>query len=498
MLYGDFLEKSKCSIGNDNNDDNVLRVKLDYSASVLRLLVEFCFTDRLDSLEGGGGNNYNNKNGDEEDTTMNNSIATSDNDDGSSNDSRVTDDNNNEKKESKCQGGKEEGGSDSNNNRTSLSLSRTARILTSLSAAAHYFDIPKLEHDILSRLNDIMAHHPSFACVVLDEASNIMQEELCMVAMERIRARPKAALLPYDGNGGVVSANSVLNNETTTTIMNDGIQDKGGVVALSASLLERVVFDEKSNASELTKFTCLTAWVEGCCHEIAHDVEANIKREVPSDEEEDGDETTTTTCNYDTITTSSSPAKSCEKSHREQKQSIAAHLATKLDLSLIPASDLDTVSYSNLLSKDDLFKAYRLQALNAERTKSKVFVEGAGISEINGTYIQGGVHEGIPIYNKEGVWRDREEIFRIFLCTYSNGNKSWCISIVPKGKEPGKTTDVDFYECPVTYGSKGVVGPYAGVSENGLGVVPSRGWKLVNFGQPPTPKCSLIAGVGSD
>lgn len=102
------------------------------------------------------------------------------------------------------------------------------------------------------------------------------------------------------------------------------------------------------------------------------------------------------------------------------------------------------------------------------------------------------------MYNKEGLWKDREEVFRIFLCTYSNGNKSWCISIVPKGKEPGKTTDVDFYECPVQYGSKGGVSGAYGVGENGLGVVPSRGWKLVNFGQPPTPKCSLIAGVSSD
>jgi hypothetical protein len=25
-----------------------------------------------------------------------------------------------------------------------------------------------------------------------------------------------------------------------------------------------------------------------------------------------------------------------------------------------------------------------------------------------------------------------------------------------------------------------------------LDMVPSRGWKLVNYGQPPVPKCSLI------
>ena len=126
-----------------------------------------------------------------------------------------------------------------------------------------------------------------------------------------------------------------------------------------------------------------------------------------------------------------------------------------------------------------------------------MFVEGAGLAEVNGTYIQGGVHEGTPMYNKEGVWRDREEVFRIFLCTYSNGNKSWCLSIVPKGKDPGKTTDLDFYECPVSYGKGGGLGHpmYGGTAEN---IVPNRGWKLVNYGQPPVPKFSLIGGCLED
>ena len=475
MLYGDFRETKQQQCSSDN-EENVLRVTLNYSESVLRLLVEFCFTDRLDSLEGGSSSS-------QDDDTIdggNENEGSQEEDNCSSSDSRVTDDC--DKKD------KHEYEEES----SPPSLARTARLLTSLSSAAHYFDIPKLEHDILSRLNEIMTQHPSLACVVLDQGSQIMQEDLCQVALERILARPKAALLPYDNTIYGCCSSSMTHD---TNIMDSITQDKGGVEALSASLLERVVFDEKSTASELTKFTCLQRWVERCPHDVVQDDEALLTRESPSDEE-DGEAHTSS---------SSSPAKSTgnqnvtTKSHHEQKRSIAAHLAQKLDLSLIPASDLDTVSNSNLLSKDDLFKAYRLQALNAERTKSKVFVEGAGLPEVNGTYIQGGVHEGIPMYNKEGVWRDREEVFRIFLCTYSNGNKSWCISIVPKGKEPGKTTDVDFYECPVTYGNKGGgVGPYAGMSENGLGIVPSRGWKLVNFGQPPTPKCSLIAGVSSD
>ena len=59
---------------------------------------------------------------------------------------------------------------------------------------------------------------------------------------------------------------------------------------------------------------------------------------------------------------------------------------------------------------------------------------------------------------------------------------------------------LDFYECPVSYGKGGGItsSSYGGSSENGLGVVPSRGWKLVNYGQPPVPKCSLIAGCLED
>ena len=71
---------------------------------------------------------------------------------------------------------------------------------------------------------------------------------------------------------------------------------------------------------------------------------------------------------------------------------------------------------------------------------------------------------------------------------------------MPKGKEPGKTTDLDFYECPVSYGKAGMISnaTSGGSTDSGLCVVPSRGWKLVNYGQPPVPKCSLIAGCLED
>ena len=95
------------------------------------------------------------------------------------------------------------------------------------------------------------------------------------------------------------------------------------------------------------------------------------------------------------------------------------------------------------------------------------------------------------IFNASGLKPQKEETFCIFLCTYSNGNKSWCLSVVPKEKEPGKTSDIDFYECPVSFGK-------IAASASGGETVPSRGWKLVSYGSPPVPKCSLIAGCAEE
>jgi len=478
MLYGEFRETQRQS----NNDEGKIEVKLDYSGRVLQLLVEFCFTDKLASLDDNNGNSS--------------------------------------------------GSSGTDDAANGFTLEEKARLLTNLSGAAHYLDVPKLENDIKVQLNAMMLEHPSVACAILDEASNLVSgEELGIISMERIRARPKAALLLRDCNGdgrsgGAISPTfaSITAANGTTANNNGAWGEKGGVASLNASLLEQVIFDDQSTASELTKFLCLQKWVEGCKHEVTLDECDLPRKRLDTDEitaartpqkaprkQIGSDPCTGNTGDQQSSaqtpppsppskSQSSDEATSTESQH-ERRLSIAKYLASKLDLSLIPASDLSTsITESNLMSVHDLYQAYRLQALNAERTKSKVFVEGAGLTEVNGTYIQRGVHEGTPMYNKEGVWRDREEVFRIFLCTYSNGNKSWCLSVVPKGKEPGKTTDLDFYECPVSYGKGGGItsGSYGGGAENGFGVVPSKGWKLVNYGQPPVPKCSLIAGCLED
>ncbi|KAL9179461.1 hypothetical protein ACHAXT_008751 [Thalassiosira profunda] len=429
MLYGEFRETRSTSSG-----ENV-EVRLGYSGRVLELLVEFCFTDRLESLASRRG-----------------------------------------------------------------TPEEKARLLTNLSGAAHYFDIPKLEGDIQVQLDKMMQEHASLACAIVDESSRMLSgEELALMAMERIRARPKAALLHWESglaSGGASGPSSFA--APTGKFATAAWGEKGGVASLNASLLEQVIFDEQSTAGELTKFMCLQKWVKECKHEVMAEDAESPRKGRGTDEILSA---RTPQPPSSSPTSKSQTGEACADSQHELRLRIAKHLAEKLDLSLIPASDLSTtITDSRLISTHDLFQAYRLQALTAERGKSKIIVEGAGLAEVNGTYIQRGVHEGTPMYNKEGVWRDREEVFRIFLCTYSNGNKSWCLSVVPKGKEPGKTTDLDFYECPVSYGKSGSIAgsSYGGSAENGLGVVPSRGWKLVNYGQPPVPRCNQIAGCLED
>ena len=504
MLYGKFRETQS------NNQSNVVKVKLDYDTMVLTLLVEFCFTDQLASLDNttaatsAASATATAKNNDIGDTVgKRDSVNTEE--EGTNNDMLTNNNYNN-----------------SNNNTTALliNLEEKARLLTKLSGAAHYFDIPKLEVDVQQQLNGLMHTYPSLACAILDESSNIPSgDKLCTIAMSYIRARPKASLLHWNNyyyhttttnccnNDGGVSNNSLLssssyyssmksssssyidnNSELQPPLKNEDMA--GGVISLNASLLEQVIFDEQSTANELTKFLCLQSWVNGCKHDVsASTYEGFIGDIIDLPRKQRGDDTdvvivddnnaaislckTSIGSSATAITASASsasvtaaavlPINSSNEDQYEQRLLIAKHLSQKLDLSLIPASDLSTIiTDSNLISTHDLYQAYRLQALNAERTKSKVFVEGAGLPEVNGTYLQRGVHEGTPMYNKEGVWRDREEIFRIFLCTYSNGNKSWCLSIVPKGREPGKTTDIDFYECPVSYGKTGPALPYGG------------------------------------
>ena len=132
-----------------------------------------------------------------------------------------------------------------------------------------------------------MMDHPSISCSILDECSKVLSgEELGNLAMDRIRCRPKAALLHWEGDVGNMNSGGggVVVGGSSSTFASSGIQttsnnsnnnntraqwgQKGGVIALNASLLESVIFDDQSSADEYTKFKCLQRWVEGCQFEV--------------------------------------------------------------------------------------------------------------------------------------------------------------------------------------------------------------------------------------
>jgi len=196
-----------------------------------------------------------------------------------------------------------------------------ARTLVLVSCAAHYLDIPLLEKYVLEQLDEIMSHCPPLACAVYDEASRlgIPAENLLEASAEKIRSNLKSSLL------------------------NEASECGGGVRALDESALGKIVFDEKLTTSEVTKFSCLQKWAE----ETTEDSEESTKR---GHEEE---ETTNAV------------------SWKRRKFSIASNLAKRVDLSLIPASELSTlVEESGLVSSEALYRFYKSQALKLQALSS--------------------------------------------------------------------------------------------------------------------------------
>mmetsp|Transcript_51397 Transcript_51397/g.61901 ORF Transcript_51397/g.61901 Transcript_51397/m.61901 type:complete len:362 (-) Transcript_51397:89-1174(-) len=349
MLYGEFRETSS------------REVRLDYTGAVLRVVVEFCFTDDGNASHHFGG----------------------------------------PKAES------------------------FVRSLVRVSAAAHYFDIPHLEANVYQKLTDMIVELPSLACVVYDESINIGNpvEALSRMAEKKIRARPRKSLLPVKDNvGGVRSLDESLLEKIV-------FDKQSRVRSLGESFLETIVLDKQSRISEFEKFQCLQQWAER-----------------------------------------GSKGFKAESESSEKISTTITNLAKQLDLSRIPVSKLTSVvEQSHLVTRDDLYQAYRSRALCA--TDNKIVVKGAGTPEVNGTYIQEGVHQDTPMYLMEGMWEGREVIFSIFLCSET----TWYISIMPEGEMPGEPTYIDFYYCDH--------------ASNNCWKIPSRGWQPINIGQTPPPTC---------
>lgn len=110
----------------------------------------------------------------------------------------------------------------------------------------------------------------------------------------------------------------------------------------------------------------------------------------------------------------------------------------------------------------------------------KVYVKGAGLNVIDGVYESAGTFDRVGKYVKEGIWKDRKEMFSLFRCHVSDNTKRWYISIVPKNVQPGTNTDIDFYSAPVV----------EELSQN----PPLKGWTKAGEGIDPPPTVEWTRG----
>jgi len=107
----------------------------------------------------------------------------------------------------------------------------------------------------------------------------------------------------------------------------------------------------------------------------------------------------------------------------------------------------------------------------------QVVVANAGNGACNGVYHQDGYFSEACRYVMEGRGTNNSIArYYIFQCNVSNNTKHWYISIVPRGSNPGTSSDIDFYSAPVT--------------ETCRRVPPCDGWVKAPVGTDPPPVLS--------
>ena len=79
---------------------------------------------------------------------------------------------------------------------------------------------------------------------------------------------------------------------------------------------------------------------------------------------------------------------------------------------------------------------------------TKIVVNGAGQSAVDGVYVRDGSFEGASKFSRQGEYGGKLCTFSIFQCTVSNNTKLGFICIVPTGYTPRTRDDTDFYSVP--------------------------------------------------
>jgi hypothetical protein len=110
-----------------------------------------------------------------------------------------------------------------------------------------------------------------------------------------------------------------------------------------------------------------------------------------------------------------------------------------------------------------------------------ITARGAGFAAVNGSYMRTNDFEGSMRFEKEGIWNNCRHKFTIYACNVANSTKCWFISIVPHGRSPGTTADIDFYSAPVT--------------QTSTTIPPRTGWMTDREGLDPPPTLEFLSAA---
>ena len=112
----------------------------------------------------------------------------------------------------------------------------------------------------------------------------------------------------------------------------------------------------------------------------------------------------------------------------------------------------------------------------------EITVEGAGLQEVNGTYLRCGKHDRVSKFVRSTRYNGRSVDFMLFRTILLNGKRRWYISIVPENQQLGTEEDIDFYKSKAT--------------STDCNIPPRDGWIAIpsNGGANPPPRVYYTKG----
>lgn len=307
------------------------------------------------------------------------------------------------------------------------------REMVRLRSAADFFALSELRENLTELLYSWMAKHPALVCTVVDELSAVGEvdgtfREICF---HILKLKGETALLPADVH------------ETGT-----------GILACSPLVLAKILSEEVVGEDDDLIVRCLRAWEEPNKISRNGDENPELVEELST---RDGRKPEDQEPNI-------SDANGCESQYIAAKE-----VADRVRLNLISPSTLVDLLSSKLFQKEQIYEAFKEQALFAEehgtlmhetemspRNESRYIgegateanllttdsnaidgtyciVEGAGSTEANGVYTKhpSAVKDGVACYCMTGTFMDKPVTFGVFRTNDTWGTNKWWLKAFP-------------------------------------------------------------------